>query len=106
MHSGHPNPMSFPARAAQNGVQPMEMQNQSPKHLLQHGAGAPSKIPVFSAGKHFDEATKKTSFSAPTRTSALPQIVSNSLVSDGKGGSNSRGHSNPEKNKKYAQNPR
>ena len=83
----------------------MEIQNQSPKHAFQHGAGpgVPSKIPVFGAGKHFDQINKKTSFSAPSRTSTLPPIVGNS---NGNSGTNSRGHSNPEKNKKYAQNPR
>ena len=103
MQPGQPNPMLFHG-ATQNGVQPMEIQSQSPKHhhMFQQGAG-PSKIPVFGAGKHFDEVNKKISFSAPSRTNTLPPIVGNS---DEKGGTNSRGHSNPEKNKKYAQNPR
>lgn len=95
--------MLFPG-ATQNGVQPMEVQTQLPKHhTLQHGAGGQSKIPVFGAGKRFHEVNKNTSFSAPSRTNTLPPIVGNS---DEKGGTNSRGHSNPEKNKKYAQNPR
>ena len=80
--------------------------NQPPKNVFQHGAGGSSKISVFGAGKHFDEFNKKTSFSAPSRTSALPPIMGNSQISDGQSGTNSRGHSNPEKNKKYAQNPR
>ena len=95
--------MLFPG-ATQNGVQPMEVQTQLPKHYtLQHGAGGQSKIPVSGAGKHFHEVNKNTSFSAPSRTNTLPPIAGNS---DEKGGTNSRGHSNPEKNKKYAQNPR
>ena len=102
MQPSHPNPMLFPG-ATHNGVQPMEIQSQSPKHSFQHGAGVPSKIPVFGAGKRLDEVNKKTSFSAPLRTNTLPPIVGNS---DGNSGTNSRGHSNPEKNKKYAQNPR
>ena len=95
-----------------NGVQPSEMhsdQGHVPKHSLQHGAGVPSKIPMFSGAKHSDGggALKKTSFSAPTRISnSLPPIVGGSQVGAGQTGSNSRGHSNPEKNKKYAQNHR
>ena len=108
MQPGLPNPMLFPG-ATHNGVQPMEIhsdQNQAPNNVFQHGAGVTSKIPVFGKGKHFDEVNKKTSFSAPSRTNTLPPIMGNSQISDGQSGTNSRGHSNPEKNKKYAQNPR
>ena len=82
-----------------------------PKHTLQQGTGVVSKIPVFGVGggKPYDgdAALKKTSFSAPSRTSnSLPPIVGGGQVGGGQTGTNSRGHSNPEKNKKYAQNPR
>ena len=95
-----------------NGVQPPEMhsnQIQVPKHSLPHGAGAVSKIPVFGGAKKIDgdSALKKMSFSAPTRIgNSLPPIVGGSQVGGGQTGSSSRGHSNPETNKKYAQNHR
>lgn len=107
MPPGVPNPMMFPA-SIPNGLQAQhEMHSQVAKHSFQHGTGAASKIPVFSDRKHFDDGQKKTSFSAPSRTSnTLPPIVGGNQVGSGQTGSNSRGHSNPEKNKKYSKNPR
>ena len=76
-----------------------------PKHSFQHGANTGSKIPVFNEKKQFIDGLKKTSFSAPSRTSnTLPPIVGGNGGGGLTGGQ--RGHSNPEKNKKYSKNPR